>query len=275
MTDRLSHGDHTREDEPFNAQATETFPTPIVSMATIGDRQEELMQRDPAEQTTGIATDADVFSTQFDFGLPWDDFLASSQFLFPISLSHSSGGGDPGDSCFGLQQECTQHAQNLDTVIPVGNTPAEVVREAEPMTAEEDDILLAEYVPHVPPLGIETRAHVINMLKIELRSTQIEDLDKKFPSLRHLDTYVQLYFEHFHPRMPILHVPTFRTSPKAWLLVLAVVCIGCDYSKAGLKTDHRKLLQSLAQQVLRTDVSPDLERISHRTVIDTLLAGCR
>jgi hypothetical protein len=275
MTDRLSHVDPTQEDESFNTQATEAFATSTVSIATIGGRQEESMQHDPAEQTTAIATDPDVFSTQLDFGLPWDDFLASSQFLFPVSLSYFPGGGDPDNNCFGLQQESTQHAHNLDTMIPSGNTPAEVVREAEPMTAEEDDILVSEYVPHVPPLGIETRAHTINMLRIELRSSQTEGLDKKFPTLRHLDTYMQLYFEHFHHRMPVLHVPTFRTSPKAWLLVLAIVCIGCDYSKAGLKTDHRKLLQSLAQQVLKTDVSLRREHISRQTATDKLLGGCR
>ena len=269
-----SPGDLAQEDEPFNAQATEAFATLTASGAATGDGQGELIQCNPPEQSAAVATDPDVFPTQFDFGPPWDDFLASSQFLFPISLSHSPGGGDPEDNRFGLQQESTQHVHNVDTAIPIDNTPAEVAREAEPMTAEEDDILVAEYVPHVPPLGIETRAHIINMLKVELLPSQNENLNK-FPSLRYLDTYMQLYFEHFHPRMPILHVPTFRTSPKVWLLVLAVVCIGCDYSKADLKTDHRRLLQSLAQHVLRTDVSPGLERISRRAVIDTLLAGCR
>jgi hypothetical protein len=114
---------------------------------------------------------------------------------------------------------------------------------------------VAEYIPHVPPLGIEMRDHIVNMLKNELPSLQAEDLDRRFPTPRHLDTYVQLFFEHFHHRMPILHVPTFRTSSKVWLLVLAIVCIGCDYSKASLKSDHRELLQFLARQILKADVS--------------------
>jgi hypothetical protein len=258
-----SPGHPAQEDEIFNAQSTEAFATPTASVAATGNGQGQLIQRNPPEQTLADATDAELFPTQLDYGLPWDDFLVSSQFLFPL------GGGDPETGCFGLQQD-TQHDHSFDTVVPVSNTPAEVIREAGPMTAEEDDILVAEYIPHVPPLGIETRAHIINMLKIELLHSQTEDLDSKFPTLRHLDTYVQLYFEHFHPRMPILHVPTFRTSPKAWLLVLAVVCIGCDYSKASLKSEHRRLLQSIAQRVLKTDVSPDCEQSSRRTVTDTL-----
>ena len=131
----------------------------------------------------------------------------------------------------------------------------EIIPESDHLTAAEEDILVAEYIPHVPPLGIEMRDHIVNMLKNELPSLQAEDLDRRFPTPRHLDTYVQLFFEHFHHRMPILHVPTFRTSSKVWLLVLAIVCIGCDYSKASLKSDHRELLQFLARQILKADVS--------------------
>jgi hypothetical protein len=106
------------------------------------------------------------------------------------------------------------------------------------------------------------------MLKKELQSAQVEDLDRRFPTPRHLDTYVQLYFEHFHHRMPILHVPTFRTLPKVWLLVLAIVCVGCDYSKASLKSEHRKHLQCLAWQILKTDVCPEHKYYSRITMTD-------
>jgi len=264
----------TQEDEPFNAQATESLATPNVPMANVGDGEGESVQRDPPQQTVAIPTNVDVFSTQLDYGLPWDDFLALPQFLFPVSLPHSLDAGYPENNCFGLQQD-PQHNHNLDTLVFVDDLPAEAFHEAESMTAEEDDILVAEYIPHVPPLGLDTRAHIVQMLKIVLRPSQTTDLDRTFPTLRYLDTYVQLYFEHFHPRMPILHVPTFCTSPKTWLLVLAVMCIGCDYSKASLKSEHRRLLQSLAQQVMKTDVSPGHERSSRQAVTDKLLGGCR
>ena len=270
MIDTQPPGDLTQDDGPFHTQASEPFITQSGPMTMHADGGENSMQHDSSEQTAAVPPAADVFSTQLDYGLPWDDFLVSPQFLFPFSPPQSLGTGDLENHCSGLQQEYANHAHNLDTTISNEIRPVEAFQEFGTLTPEEEDLLVAEYVPHVPPLGTEMRAHIIHMLKAELQPAQTEDLGASFPTSRHLDSYMQLYFEHFHPRMPVLHVPTFRTSPKAWLLVLAIVCVGCDYSKASLKSEHRRLLQSLAQQLLKTDVS--LGNIYHST--GHLLTGC-
>ena len=237
-------------DESFHTQAPEAFMTQDLPVISSGDGQDGSMQYDPVV-TAAIPTVNELFSVQPDYDFLWDDPLVSPQFMFPFSPPRSIGAGDPENNHLDLQQEYAHQDHNL----PVDDRRTETFPGSHHLSAEEEDVLVAEYIPHVPPLGIEMRHHIVKMLNDELQSAQVEDLDRKLPTSRHLDAYVQLYFEHFHHRMPILHVPTFRTSPKVWLLVLAVVCVGCDYSKSSLKSDHRGYLQFLARQILKTDVS--------------------
>jgi hypothetical protein len=257
--------DPAQVDESFHTQISGAFVTQDLPVINADDCEGDSMQYDPSNVTAAVPTANDVFSVQLDYDFLWDDPLVSPQFMFPFSPPYSAVG--PENSCLDLQQEYAHHDQNL----PVDDErPTETLPGPDHLTAEEDDILVAEYVPHVPPLGIEMRGHIVNMLKNELQSAQAEDLDRSFPSPRHLDTYVQLYFEHYHHRMPILHVPTFRTSSKVWLLVLAIVCIGCDYSKASLNSDHRGLLQYLARHIFKTNVSLSHRYSSHILVTDKL-----
>lgn len=101
----------------------------------------------------------------------------------------------------------------------------------------------------------ETRAHMIEAIKAGLPQHAAQELDSSFPPLQYLDTYMQLYFEHFHPGMPFLHAPTFQASPGTWQLVLGVVCLGSRYSSAHRKQDHVRLLQRLAQYMVKRDVA--------------------
>lgn len=255
LVDNHAPDDSAQIDESVQPQALEPFITQDLPVIDTGNDGEQSMQYDPSEVTATIPTANDLFSVQLDYGFLWDDPLVSPQFMFPFSPPRSIGAAGPENNHLELQQEYAHQDHNL----PVDDRRTETFPESHHLSAEEEDVLVAEYVPHVPPLGIEMRDHIVKMLKNELQSVQVEDLDSKLPTSRHLDAYVQLYFEHFHHRMPILHVPTFRTSPKVWLLVLAVVCVGCDYSRSSLKSDHRGYLQFLAQQILKTDVSPGHE----------------
>jgi hypothetical protein len=45
-----------------------------------------------------------------------------------------------------------------------------------------------------------------------------------------LNAWVQLYFEYFHPVMPILHKSTFSSSKRHWLLIFTVAAIGAHFS---------------------------------------------
>ncbi|PNP76578.1 hypothetical protein FNYG_09997 [Fusarium nygamai] len=131
------------------------------------------------------------------------------------------------------------------------------------LTADEEDILIAENIPHVPPVTEETRVYMIQAVKARLPQQEVQGLDAKFPSLRHLDTYMQLYLEELHPRMPLLHVPSLHTSPETWQLVLGVICLGSRYSQAHHHHDHVLLLQRVAQHMVMVDVSIMLELLCY------------
>ncbi|KLO85237.1 Uncharacterized protein Y057_10793 [Fusarium fujikuroi] len=196
----------------------------------------------------------------------WDSLLTSAQFLLPFSTVPSLEAGSLADFGFGdaVFPATGQLANDYDVqnVFGVEETQREVVDAAraftgpDDLTAEEEDILIAENIPHVPPLTEDTRVYMIQAIQDRLPRHEAQGLDVNFPSLRHLDTYMQLYFEHFHPRMPLLHVPTFQASPDTWQLVLSVVCIGSRYSQAHQHHDHVQLLQRIAQHMVKLDVRP-------------------
>ncbi|KAH6960185.1 hypothetical protein DER45DRAFT_583452 [Fusarium avenaceum] len=163
----------------------------------------------------------------------WDTLLTSAQFLLPFSTVPSLEVGTLPDFCFGdtalaATGQSADH-QSVQTGFGAEATERGAVEAIQVcigpdnLTVEEEDVLIAENIPHVPPVTEETRACMIHAIKAGLPQHEAQELDANFPSLRHLDTYMQLYFEHFHPRMPLLHVPTFQASPETWQLVLSVL----------------------------------------------------
>ncbi|KAK1712534.1 fungal-specific transcription factor domain-containing protein [Colletotrichum lupini] len=196
--------------------------------------------------------------------LLWDALLTPAQFLFPFSPATSLGVGTSTDFCFGdtalatvvepVDDQSVQNSFGAKATQRVGVEAVEVITEPGNLTAEEEDILIAEYIPHVPPMTAETRAYMLQAIKARLPQHEAQGLDANFPSLRHLDAYMQLYFDHFHPRMPLLHKPTFQASPETWQLVLSVLCLGSRYSLAHHHHDHVLLLQLIAQHMLKRDI---------------------
>ncbi|KAJ5631591.1 fungal-specific transcription factor domain-containing protein [Penicillium longicatenatum] len=59
-------------------------------------------------------------------------------------------------------------------------------------------------------------------------------IESEIPDLcdeKAINTFIQLYFEFFHPRFPMLHKSTFHMFNTNWILILAVVTIGSRYSR--------------------------------------------
>ncbi|KAF4871599.1 UPF0173 metal-dependent hydrolase [Colletotrichum siamense] len=219
----------------------------------------------PRQQLPPIASQSYVSDQpSLEPDLLWDALLTPAQFLFPFSPVPSLGAGTSINLCFGdtalaavgdsADDQSAQNSFGAVTTPRMGVETVEVFTGPDNLTAEEEDILIAEYIPHVPPVTVETRAYMIQAIKTRLPQHEAQGLDANFPTLRHLDTYMQLYFEHFHPRMPLLHVPTFQASPETWQLVLSVVCLGSRYSLAHHHQDHVLLLQRIAQYMLKRDI---------------------
>ncbi|KAL2205690.1 hypothetical protein CC79DRAFT_1294336 [Sarocladium strictum] len=168
---------------------------------------------------------------QIEPGFTWD---INAQFLLPFSPVLSLGPGTSSGFCFGdaglaaadqpADGQRTQNGFVADAVERGALNAGDGFLDQDHLTAEEDDILTAENIPHIPPLTAETRAYMIQAIQEGMPpNSEGKELAVSFPSLRHLDTYMQLYFEHFHPRMPLLHVPTFEASPETWQLVLSIL----------------------------------------------------
>ena len=97
-----------------------------------------------------------------------------------------------------------------------------------------DDLFEAENFAHVEPLSPNTYNDIIQCFR-SVSSDQ--NLFKKFrestlPPLAAFDYFIQLYFEFFQPMYPLLHQPTFNPSNTHFVLILAVVSIGCRYSRS-------------------------------------------
>ncbi|KAF9888126.1 hypothetical protein FE257_009262 [Aspergillus nanangensis] len=54
--------------------------------------------------------------------------------------------------------------------------------------------------------------------------------------------FIQLYFEHFHPSLPLLHKVTFCPLEMPWILNLAVATIGSHYSRLSSSYRYTTLL---------------------------------
>lgn len=58
------------------------------------------------------------------------------------------------------------------------------------------------------------------------RSLQIRPLDTSLPSPDFINLCIRLYFIRFHPKFPVIHVPTFQPSKKNSMLLLSICSIG-------------------------------------------------
>ncbi|KAF5612501.1 zinc finger rst2 [Fusarium sp. NRRL 25303] len=74
-------------------------------------------------------------------------------------------------------------------------------------------------------------------------------IEVKLPPTALLNSWVQLYFEHFHPIFPILHKPTFSSPDTHWLLIFTVAAIGAHFSAIkGSQLCHRAMHELIRRQ---------------------------
>lgn len=56
------------------------------------------------------------------------------------------------------------------------------------------------------------------------------ELERVFPSKDFITTFITLYWEHFHPILPVIHRPSFCVERTPSILLIAMVSIGASYS---------------------------------------------
>lgn len=123
---------------------------------------------------------------------------------------------------------------------------------AEPPTSlDEQDSLHAEDHRHVDSIPAATYGRMLDFACLG----DVDESRSECPPLPCFAVYVQLYFEHFHPRMPFLHLPTFDVSADNWACVLAVACIGSQYSAHTRHVQHWLWLTRVVRRLLQREVN--------------------
>ncbi|KAI1043541.1 hypothetical protein LB505_010133 [Fusarium chuoi] len=111
-------------------------------------------------------------------------------------------------------------------------------------------IIVAENYYHVPALPEETY-QIIRSFACSLRDTSSHSPEgHEFPDIDVLNSFMQLYFEFVNAQFPLLHRPTFKPSPKSWMLVLAVVAVGCCHSAIRNQHEFAVPLRDLLHKAL-------------------------
>jgi hypothetical protein len=76
-----------------------------------------------------------------------------------------------------------------------------------------------------------------------------------FPPFELLITFVDLFFEHFNPIIPIIHQATFEPTKRAWILLLGMAAIGSQYSSIDNRAQFGTAFRRLLQRAISDEVS--------------------
>ncbi|PYI27839.1 hypothetical protein BP00DRAFT_352524 [Aspergillus indologenus CBS 114.80] len=120
-------------------------------------------------------------------------------------------------------QELRQYHPAIDGTDPQFGFPA-----IDDSPLEQIDRENLAHVPEVSATVVENVAHVARTMHTTAFHRPF--LELRFPPTIVLNAWVQLYFEHFHPTLPILHKPTFNNQKTHWLLIFAVSAVGAQFS---------------------------------------------
>ncbi|PYI06180.1 early growth response protein [Aspergillus sclerotiicarbonarius CBS 121057] len=216
----------------------------LTTLVAAADENSPLFHTDAMgfESLLGIDVDTNVLSDLFEQGPSLDElndiWLASadmeSQALHPIS--RISRPVTPLTPTAVAELYSHSHSPESDAAMEprryhptVINVDAQLsFPDMESLSAEQVDEENFAHVEEVPVAAVE---EVLRMAKVmESTPTFPRFTELRIPPLPVINSWVQLYFEHFHPVFPVLHRPTFCTPETHWLLIFTVSAIGAQFS---------------------------------------------
>lgn len=204
-----------------------------------------------------------------DTDAPWMENIISPRVSSPlISISdehqHAAAGSN-GEAPHHQRPACVQSEKALQWPIDWNPTKLDNVVHFPDMSCAEADILEAEDFAHVERMSMESYAEILKLMERQARDEgHLQPLHNgNLASMHALDSFVQLYFEYFHPNLPILHQATFDPSQARWQLVLATAAVGCCYSKVQGAVQYAMGLQELLRRAIAEAVSP---QYAHNTL---------
>ncbi|KAL2829634.1 fungal-specific transcription factor domain-containing protein [Aspergillus pseudoustus] len=134
-------------------------------------------------------------------------------------------------------------------------------------------VVEAEDFGHVERLSLHAYQDILRLLE---RTSQHQGHFKPFknpiiPPLEVFNSFIQLYFEHFHPVFPMLHHATFDPNRASRVLVLATAAIGCRYSKALQSAVCANALQELLRRTIAHTCEQDNSQVRHLWMAQALV----
>ncbi|KAF5655838.1 hypothetical protein F25303_319 [Fusarium sp. NRRL 25303] len=130
----------------------------------------------------------------------------------------------------------------------------------------------AEDYGHVPDINDEAYQVMVSTFE-QLNSDNaycIPFTDKHLPSLQHMQIYMQVYFEEYHPVFPLLHKATFSPNKDDWLLSLAVSSIGCLFSKTLRSKEVFPIMQEFLRRAIRIQTLTPSISVAQASVLNQI-----
>lgn len=83
---------------------------------------------------------------------------------------------------------------------------------------------------------------------------QSQDSPSSFVPMRLIQAFVDLYFEHFDPQFPFIHVSRLEAQELPWMLLLATAAIGSYYSELDDIREYTSILCDLLGRAVEREV---------------------
>lgn len=116
------------------------------------------------------------------------------------------------------------------------------------LTGPERDLLTSEDYVHVPKIDTSKHQSLLRFCA-ELFQDILETSRPRLPSREILNTFIQLYFEHFHNGFPLLHKGTFEPQKQPPILLFAIAALGSHYSRLPCREAVRFTLLRIIRHV--------------------------
>ncbi|KAK9464840.1 fungal-specific transcription factor domain-containing protein [Lipomyces arxii] len=98
----------------------------------------------------------------------------------------------------------------------------------------------------------QVRSEMLALLELPYERHPYAEVDiTKFPDRATLDSFLRLYFEDFHPILPLIHRPTFRLATCPAILLATMISIGASYSDMEVAHQFADTLSELCKRTLQ------------------------
>lgn len=119
-----------------------------------------------------------------------------------------------------------------------------------------DCVLEMEHFAHVGRLSFEKYEEIVENLQNHANQPIYRSFGNPvLPSAEVMNSFIQLYFEHFHDTMPFIHKPSFDPSKEHWIFVLSVAATGCRFSQVPRADLYALKLTELVRRSIMVVVS--------------------